>query len=140
MLRNEPPLLVSLLGPGIRIKQINALKTLIRQRLQKRPCITMVNAQVLNGRFLDMGQKLGYAIEQGLPLVRAANTGISAVIDPVGRVIASSQLGEETVLDARLPDASQETAFSRCGMLPCLLLMILVGCLLAQGTKKSFRA
>jgi len=43
------------------------------------------------------------AIEQGLPLVRAANTGISAVIDGYGRVIASAPLGQTTVVDSELP-------------------------------------
>ena len=43
------------------------------------------------------------AVEEGLPMVRAANTGISAFIDPVGRVIASLPLGATGVLDAELP-------------------------------------
>ena len=43
------------------------------------------------------------AVEEGLPVARAANTGISAVIDPYGRVLASLPLGQEGVLDAALP-------------------------------------
>lgn len=43
------------------------------------------------------------AIEQGLPLVRAANNGISAVIDPYGRVVAALPLNAQDVLDSALP-------------------------------------
>ena len=39
------------------------------------------------------------AVEEGLPLVRAANTGISAVVDPYGRVLASLPARHEGVLD-----------------------------------------
>jgi apolipoprotein N-acyltransferase len=55
------------------------------------------------------------AIEEGLPLVRAANSGISAVIDPVGRVIASLPLGVEGILDASLPQPISPTLYARSG-------------------------
>jgi len=55
------------------------------------------------------------AIAQGLPLVRAANTGISAVVDPLGRVINSLPLGAEGVLDSRLPTAIEPTVYARFG-------------------------
>lgn len=45
------------------------------------------------------------AVEEGLPLVRAANTGISAIIDPLGRIVAASELGQEALVDGPLPVA-----------------------------------
>lgn len=44
------------------------------------------------------------AIEEGLPLVRVATTGISAVIDPLGRIIASIPFGIQQTLQTFLPD------------------------------------
>ncbi|MFL4967212.1 MAG: apolipoprotein N-acyltransferase [Xanthobacteraceae bacterium] len=55
------------------------------------------------------------AIEEGLPLVRAANTGISAVVDPVGRVINHLPLATEGVFDASLPRRIPPTLFVRIG-------------------------
>jgi len=55
------------------------------------------------------------AIEQGLPLVRAANTGISAMIDPAGRVIASIPLGRAGFTDVALPSPLKPTLYSKTG-------------------------
>jgi len=43
------------------------------------------------------------AIEQGLPMMIAGNVGISASIDPYGRVLASLGLGKKGILDVKLP-------------------------------------
>jgi apolipoprotein N-acyltransferase len=63
------------------------------------------------------------AIEQGLPLVRAANTGISAVIDPLGRIVAELGLGIEGVLDSTLPSAIPPTLYARTGNIPAAILL-----------------
>ena len=55
------------------------------------------------------------AVEQGLPVVRAANTGISAIIDPYGRVLAELGLNKEGVVDGTLPQALPPTPFLRFG-------------------------
>jgi apolipoprotein N-acyltransferase len=55
------------------------------------------------------------AIAEGLPLVRAANTGISAVIDPLGRIIKELPLGTEGVLDSGLPQPIAPTPYARIG-------------------------
>ncbi len=55
------------------------------------------------------------AIEQGLPLVRAANTGISAVVDPFGRIVKALPLGAEGVIDSGLPQRLEPTPYLRGG-------------------------
>jgi len=53
------------------------------------------------------------AIEEGLPLVRVANTGISAIVDPYGRILESLPLGVEGLIDGGLPKALPPTLFAR---------------------------
>lgn len=55
------------------------------------------------------------AVEEGLPLARAANTGISAVIDPVGRVLGSQPLGTQGYVQTMLPKPLPPTLYSRFG-------------------------
>jgi apolipoprotein N-acyltransferase len=70
---------------------------------------------ISTGPYQHLEQARMLAIAEGLPLARAANTGISAVIDPVGRIIASLPLGSEGVLDAKLPQAIAPTLYARFG-------------------------
>ena len=78
----------------------------------------------LTGPQQHLAQARFRAIEQGLPMVRAANTGISAVIDARGQVTASLPLGVSGHLDADLPRALPATLYARSGDLPVLLLLI----------------
>lgn len=66
------------------------------------------------------------AVEEGLPLVRAANTGISAVVDPYGRLVAHLGLGQRGVLDSPLPAALPPTLFARTGNWPVLGIVLLI--------------
>ena len=68
------------------------------------------------------------AVEEGLPMVRAANTGISAVIDGYGRIVARLELSETGALDARLPRALPPTLFSTYGQI--MFLLVLATCVM----------
>src|ERR1035438_4257345 len=73
---------------------------------------------ISTGPYQHLQQARLRAIEEGLPVVRAANTGISAVIDPVGRFVARLGLGVEGVLDSSLPMAIAPTVYARVGDIP----------------------
>ena len=62
--------------------------------------------------------------EFGLPLARAANTGISGMIDAKGRVLATLGMGREGVLDVPLPAALAPTPYARFGDAPILALIL----------------
>ncbi|MDA1101407.1 MAG: apolipoprotein N-acyltransferase [Proteobacteria bacterium] len=67
------------------------------------------------------------AVEFGLPVVRVANTGISAVIDPFGRIVSQLPMATAGIIDSQLPIALPKTPYRRFGegifAVFCLLLM-----------------
>jgi apolipoprotein N-acyltransferase len=67
------------------------------------------------------------AVEQGLPLIRVANTGISGVIDPFGRIIKKTLLNTQGIIDTALPKPTRhQTVFSKMGEWPVLGLIFLM--------------
>jgi apolipoprotein N-acyltransferase len=66
------------------------------------------------------------AVEEGLPLIRAANDGISGVIDAYGRIIAQTKLGAKAILDAKLPAHTELTIYARYGNVPMLLMIAIL--------------
>jgi apolipoprotein N-acyltransferase len=80
------------------------------------------------------------AVEEGLPLIRVANTGITAAIDPYGRVISQLALGARGVLDVALPRPSPAaTPFGLSGNFPTLLALLLItGGLFSQRLRRLF--
>jgi apolipoprotein N-acyltransferase len=66
------------------------------------------------------------AVEEGMPLIRVANSGITEVVDPLGRVVASLPPEQEGVLNVTPPQKLDGTIFSRLRYWP-LLIAILIG-------------
>ncbi len=79
----------------------------------------------LSGPYQHLALARLRAVEQGLPVLRAANTGVSAVIDARGTITAALPLNVMGALDAPLPPALPPTLYGRMGDAPILLLVFL---------------
>jgi apolipoprotein N-acyltransferase len=78
-------------------------------------------------------------VEEGLPLVRVANTGISALVDPYGRVLSEIGLGKSGVRDLPLPAAISPPLYARFGdgtLLAQLLTAAVLAWLLSRRSRK----
>jgi len=63
------------------------------------------------------------AVEEGLPMIRAANTGVSAVIDAFGHVLTSLDMMQEGIIDHPLPRPREATPYNRWGDWTLLVLL-----------------
>jgi apolipoprotein N-acyltransferase len=64
-----------------------------------------------SGPYQHFAMAVVRAVEEGVPVVRAANNGISGVVDPLGRVLDKTDLGTRGILDVYLPKPLQEPPF-----------------------------
>lgn len=75
------------------------------------------------GPYQHLAQARFRAVEQGLPVARSANTGVSAMIDPLGRVIASLPMGVDGHFDATLAEPLPRTLYAKYGLWPFFALV-----------------
>jgi apolipoprotein N-acyltransferase len=77
------------------------------------------------------------AVEEGVPVVRVANNGVSGVIDSYGRVLQKLELNARGTIDSALPAAIVITPYARLGDLPLVILMTLTGLFAAVLGRRS---
>ncbi|UXX83256.1 apolipoprotein N-acyltransferase [Roseovarius pelagicus] len=93
----------------------------------------------VSGPYQHLAQAQLRSVEQGLPMVRAANTGISAVIDPRGQIMAQIALGQAGWIDAPLPRAAPPTPYALLGdwlVLTAMVLMVGAGAYCGAGRRR----
>jgi apolipoprotein N-acyltransferase len=87
---------------------------------------------VTAGPYQHFAQARLRTIETGLPLVRAANSGISAIVDPYGRILSELSLGRDGILDGGLPQRIEQPLFAHLPFISPFLIWIcaFIGCLI----------
>ena len=80
----------------------------------------------VSGPYQHLAQARLRSAEQGLPMIRVANTGVSAMIDAGGQVRAYLPLGEAGWIDAPLPPALPVTPYARTGDTPIILIALIL--------------
>ncbi|MEM6595838.1 MAG: apolipoprotein N-acyltransferase [Pseudomonadota bacterium] len=80
----------------------------------------------VSGPYQHLAQARLRAIEQGLGVIRSANTGISAVIDPYGQIMAEAPLNKTGFFDEPVPSALPATIYSQIGDWPLTAAFVLL--------------
>lgn len=94
----------------------------------------------ISGPWQHVAQVRFRAIEQGLPVVRVANTGVTAVYDARGQVVAELPFGEAGALNvASIPGTLPPTPYSRWGEWPFLVVLAAVSAGLVAGGRRRLR-
>ena len=89
-----------------------------------------------SGPYQHFSMSILRAVERGLPVVRVANTGISGVIDPFGRVIIKSKLNTEYQNKTILPQKADTTFYTKYGYNPLFSILMLCFLLIYYSNKK----
>ncbi len=90
-----------------------------------------------SGPFQHLAQARMRAIEQGLPMMRSANTGVTAMIDPLGQITQSLALGQAGYIDAALPDPQPPTLYARLGDRAVLVVLLVLMALLWRNVRTA---
>jgi apolipoprotein N-acyltransferase len=129
----RPLLQVGEYAVGVSICYEDVFPEEVRQALPAAAYLINVSNDAWFGDSLAPHQHLEFArlraLETGRPLVRATNTGISAIIDHRGRVTAALPLFERGALIGTIQPRSGATPFVWVGSLPTLLLAAAMLCI-----------
>jgi apolipoprotein N-acyltransferase len=135
----RPLLQVGRYAVGVSICYEDVFPEEVRQALPQAAYLINVSNDAWFGDSLAPHQHLEFArlraLENGRPLLRATNTGISAIIDHRGRLTASLGLFERAALTGTIQPRTGATPFAALGSRPVLLLaagMLLLGLLLGR--------
>lgn len=93
-----------------------------------------------SGPYQHLAMAQTRSIEYGLPLIRAANNGVSAYIDPYGRVVDKMPLNKIDIMDVKLVEKLEVTLYDKYGMKILLFILILIlSPLILSKLKNVFR-
>ena len=92
-----------------------------------------------SGPYQHLAQARLRAVEMALPVVRAANTGVSAVINARGQVVAQLPLNTHGQITVAVPPAGAETFYARFGDIPPVLALVVAWAALLLGAARRKR-